>query len=572
VQCACAGAGLQYRPGVPEDGRRCQQDAKLSSTLESDVLSITDKKPGNYGRSLRLNVRAEGEAPFLIESGGNCTLLRGGTRSGPLVLNTDQRVTSAFGQLIVWTTSAPGARNASVDGNALRFAESTLLDFDVRMNCTVGSGDTGECAADGDVIETVLTLSSASGGDRVSTQVTIKTTVVALVSCENTQVRITQDGYALDGDLVPAGSALHVHLAAKDADGLNVTISRAELDLQWDGMAVEFHWQRDDERGSNEYVAILPTDLHSTGGGHTLVVTLFGGWSSNVTTCVLLSRAIEVTRAANVEAIIMGAVAGALLVILGAAAIYLARKHRHRVTQLLVSFLRRETILAFKVLMELLDISGDSTRLPDFCACSHHPSGACVPCLSLVCVCSGGICELLSQRRRDGRRHIHRPVCVPPACHAGLGRVDRLKHLAPPSAGRLTANAAASTPIGEADFGPEAAVGVACWSAHAASRRRQAPGEGESQRNRAPSVLPGNAAAAAGGHPVLRDPADPDPHQPSDTGVVSFSQHTEDQRHARHKITAPEVTPWALEEAQDPPRRARRARPARSTAAIRSRC
>jgi hypothetical protein len=377
VQCSCAGVGLRYAPGLPEDGRRCQQDAKLSSTLESDVLSITVKKPGNYGRPVRLNVWAEGEAPFLVESGANCALLRGGTRSGPLALATDQRVTSAFGQHIVWTTSAPGARNTSLDGNALKYAESTLLDFDVRMNCTVGSG---ECAADGDVIETVLVLSSAVGGSHGSTQVTIKTTVVALVSCDNTQVRITQDGRALDGDVVPAGSALRVHLAAKDADGLNVTISRAELDLQWGGKAVELRWQRDDTHGSNEYVAILPTDLHSTGGGHTLVVTLFGGWSSNVTTCVLLSRAIEVTRAANVETIIIGAVAGALLLILGAAAIYLACKHRHRVTQLLVSFLRRETILAFKVLMELLDISGDSTRPPDFCACSHHPASACFPC------------------------------------------------------------------------------------------------------------------------------------------------------------------------------------------------
>jgi hypothetical protein len=78
--------------------------------------------------------------------------------------------------------------------------------------------------------------------------------------------------------------------------------------------------------------------------------------------------------------IIIGAVACALLLILGAAAIYLACKHRHRVTQLLVSFLRRETILALKVLMELLDISGDSTHLPDFCACSHHPARGCFPC------------------------------------------------------------------------------------------------------------------------------------------------------------------------------------------------
>jgi hypothetical protein len=39
----------------------------------------------------------------------------------------------------------------------------------------------------------------------------------------------------------------------------------------------------------------------------------------------------------------------------------MACKHRHRVTQLFVSFLRRETILALKILIKLLDISGDST-------------------------------------------------------------------------------------------------------------------------------------------------------------------------------------------------------------------
>jgi hypothetical protein len=84
-----------------------------------------------------------------------------------------------------------------------------------------------------------------------------------------------QDGRELNRDgIVPSGSALHVHLAARDVDGLNVTASRAQLKLDWGTMAVEFQRQRDGERGTNEYVAILPTDLHSTVGGHALIKLL----------------------------------------------------------------------------------------------------------------------------------------------------------------------------------------------------------------------------------------------------------------------------------------------------------
>jgi ABC-type amino acid transport system permease subunit len=90
--------------------------------------------------------------------------------------------------------------------------------------------------------------------------------------------------------------------------------------------------------------------------------------------CELLSRTIEVTSAVSVQAIIVGAVAGALLLILGVVAIYMACKHRHRVTQLFVSFIRGETLLTLKILMELVDISGDSNPLPRFLRL-HSPSG-----------------------------------------------------------------------------------------------------------------------------------------------------------------------------------------------------
>jgi hypothetical protein len=91
----------------------------------------------------------------------------------------------------------------------------------------------------------------------------------------------------------------------------------------------------------------------------------------------LVRRTIEVTSAVNVQTIIIGAVAGVLLLILGVVAIYMACKHRHRATQLLVSFLRRETLLALKIVMELLDISGDSTPLLECCSYTHHLASGC---------------------------------------------------------------------------------------------------------------------------------------------------------------------------------------------------
>jgi hypothetical protein len=43
----------------------------------------------------------------------------------------------------------------------------------------------------------------------------------------------------------------------------------------------------------------------------------------------------------------------------------------------LVSFLRRETLLASKIVMELLDISGDGTPLLECCAYTHHLASGC---------------------------------------------------------------------------------------------------------------------------------------------------------------------------------------------------
>jgi hypothetical protein len=191
--------------------------------------------------------------------------------------------------------------------------------------------------------------------------VTVKTTVVALVSCENTQVRITQDGRALDGGVVLAGSALHVHVAAKDVDGLNVTTSRAELDLRWRGMAVEFRWLRDGAHGSNEYVAVLPTDLDSASGRSMLIIILIGGWSKSGRAlgtrgqCVLLEHTvnIEADEKAPTQYIIGGIVSGSVLTLLLLLLAYQIRDHKEQAKRFFSSFIKYEGVLALKVCWDL---------------------------------------------------------------------------------------------------------------------------------------------------------------------------------------------------------------------------
>jgi hypothetical protein len=159
---------------------------------------------------------------------------------------------------------------------------------------------------------------------------------------------------------------IRVRLLAKDVDGMSINFTRAEIHLAFGGWSVPMSWVN---RGSNEYTADVPTELTAQPGLYALVVTASEAWSETagqMTHCELLRRNVRIDSVAttvNVQTIIYSAVAGALLLIVGVVAIYMACKHRRRAAQLFVSFLRGETLLALKILMELLDISSDSTPL-----------------------------------------------------------------------------------------------------------------------------------------------------------------------------------------------------------------
>jgi hypothetical protein len=67
VRCACVGSGLRSKPGMPEDGRQCEQDASMRAVLESESVTIDVAKPGSLtNRTLTLIVEARGEAELAV--------------------------------------------------------------------------------------------------------------------------------------------------------------------------------------------------------------------------------------------------------------------------------------------------------------------------------------------------------------------------------------------------------------------------------------------------------------------------------------------------------------------------
>jgi hypothetical protein len=279
---------------VPEDGRQCQQDAKLRAVLEGDSLAIDVAKPGSlHGRTLTLIVEAHGEAELAVIFG--VTMTRFEAHSGALTeakrsISVEQPSISAFGQHIEWKRIPPTPIwLANLDGSKLKFLDVSRHEFTVRLACDLNEPS---CAADGDIITTALQLvtNDSSGSSNLQSEVRVQTQVQSLLSCMQTQaaVHIQPD----DGS-VPIFSRIHVQLSARDVDNLPVSFTRAEINLVFAGRSIPMRWSR----GSSEYIADVPTEQP---GCYDLVVRASNAWNETAgqaTSCELLRRTITVQEA-----------------------------------------------------------------------------------------------------------------------------------------------------------------------------------------------------------------------------------------------------------------------------------
>jgi hypothetical protein len=359
VQCSCVGKGLRAKAGTPDNGQQCEQDFSMHATLESESVAIAIAKPGSLAnRTLTLIVEAQGEAELNVTF--HVAMTRETSYGAPIPFNgslsIDQPSISAFGQHLKWTQLPPAPMwRAELDGARLMFGDTTRHEFTVRLACDRGEHS---CAADGDVITTVVQLASPQDS-RLRSEVTVRTRVEALVSCNNTVAIITSAGLELESESFKAESPIEVRLSARDIDNLEVRFTRAVIELLW-AAALDDETRTKPERvlfnaepGTSEYTATLTAASTREPGRYSLSVRVV---HPNGGSCELLRRSITAT--ADKTQLIIGLVLSALVVVIGAVGGYLLFKSRERAKEFLLSFLSFEGTLAADIAMSLWDFAG----------------------------------------------------------------------------------------------------------------------------------------------------------------------------------------------------------------------
>jgi hypothetical protein len=245
------------------------------------------------------------------------------------------------------------------------YVDTKRHDFAVRLQC-----ESGEviCAADGDVITTVVALRSPQNS-RLQSEVRFQTTVEALASCERSKAVLMQsDGPSKNASRVSASlraDAAHVfvELLVFDADGLPIRVSRPLSDAVWNSSRGSTSIgpptkPLEDGGGNNRFVASIEPSLRNTRGSHTLRIGLTDAWNEALGTrgqCVLLEQTvnIEADGKAPTQYIIGGAVSGVVLTLLLLLLAYQIRVHKETAKRFFSSFIKYEGVLALKVCWDL---------------------------------------------------------------------------------------------------------------------------------------------------------------------------------------------------------------------------
>jgi hypothetical protein len=233
-------------------------------------------------------------------------------------IRVDQPSMSAFGLHIEWKLPPPASMwQADLDGSRLKFTDTSRHEFAVRLAC---DGSEQSCAADGDVVTTVVAVGSLASN--LHSELRVETQVQSRLSCRNTQVRIEPDSEG-----VPSSTKIRVRVRVNDVDSLPVGFTRADIDLSFGGHTLPMQWSR----GSNDYIADVPAALTKP-GRYDLIVSANNAWNETagqVTSCELLRRTITAKEGLSTSSWILAGACGAAVVVVGGLVIVVRKRHAH---------------------------------------------------------------------------------------------------------------------------------------------------------------------------------------------------------------------------------------------------
>jgi hypothetical protein len=311
VECSCVGQrlpkGLDFRPGVPADGQRCQQQTSIELLTQSSNVTMLVKKPTFRAAVVAVVFAAAGEIGFTASYNLSMTRVRPTPNDGaPQQLRApnstergwssiDQQRMSMDGHHVIWEGSPPSAVDLNL--NAGRFSFSKPFSLSIELNCTAGE----PCVEDGDIVHTRVTAMSASDG--LVSEVRISTTVESLASCNRSVAAFMQSGsFSENGrpvtdSLVTDFALVFVELHVVDVDGLPIRTSQPKSLVSWGTQ--EILPTKLAEPSSNRFTAVVEASSRSMPGSYRLQVVLLDAWNETmgaVGNCVLLERTVHVEK------------------------------------------------------------------------------------------------------------------------------------------------------------------------------------------------------------------------------------------------------------------------------------
>jgi hypothetical protein len=308
VECSCVGKGLYFRPGVPADGQRCQQQTSIKLLTQSSRVTVLVKKPTFRAAAVAVVFAAAGEIGFTASFNVSMTRVRPDDGAPQQVRapnstehgwsSIDQQRLSMDGHHVIWEGSPPSADGAvDLNLNAGKFSFSRTFPLSIELNCTAGE----PCVEDGDTVHTRVTAMSASDG--LVSEVLISTTVESLASCNRSVAAFMQSGsFSENGrpvtdSLVTDFALVFVELHVVDVDGLPIRTSQPKSLVVWGTQ--EILPTKLAEPSSNRFTAVVEASSRSMPGSYRLQVVLLDAWNETIGgigNCVLLERTVHVEK------------------------------------------------------------------------------------------------------------------------------------------------------------------------------------------------------------------------------------------------------------------------------------
>ena len=300
------------------------------------------------GKSLTLVLNVNGGSAFAPQY--TATISRLGSAqpiSSRAFTSLDEPRLSLDGLHAEWQGNAPsGDAAVELSATAGKFSETKVYQLVIYADCT----GTQPCAADGDTIDTVLTIGNASSPEGQRSQVLVSARIQAVPSCSRSTAALV----ASAGQVDPSTESVRLEAQLLDVDALPITVSSPKVIVVWANKT--FPLERT-VAGSSRFSWEIPASLRREPGRYAYNVLVEEAWDEverAKARCSLLEGTLYVGKGFDTTWVLVGSILGAIVLI--GTALFLVRRHQEMLMVIVVMLVTEIVKLGFSLGLEIGDI------------------------------------------------------------------------------------------------------------------------------------------------------------------------------------------------------------------------